>query len=87
MQKFNVGEYTDCPVFDGLYEFCATYTGIDFCIYMHIFIVIYVYICKYVYMYIDIYIYIYMYIYICIYKLPTGNVNFPYVQAVLWMVL
>jgi histone deacetylase 1/2 len=27
MQKFNVGEYTDCPVFDGLYEFCATYTG------------------------------------------------------------
>ena len=27
MQKFNVGEYTDCPVFDGLYNFCATYTG------------------------------------------------------------
>jgi histone deacetylase 1/2 len=27
MQKFNVGEYTDCPVFDGLYDFCATYTG------------------------------------------------------------
>lgn len=27
MQKFNLGEYTDCPVFDGLYEFCATYTG------------------------------------------------------------
>ena len=27
MQKFNVGEYTDCPVFDGLYEFCSTYTG------------------------------------------------------------
>jgi len=27
MQKFNVGEYTDCPVFDGMYEFCSTYTG------------------------------------------------------------
>ena len=27
MQKFNVGEYTDCPVFDGLYEFCSIYTG------------------------------------------------------------
>ena len=27
MQKFNIGEYTDCPVFDGMYEFCATYTG------------------------------------------------------------
>eukprot|EP01035_Chromulina_nebulosa_P017258 gene17258-22789_t len=27
MQKFNVGEYTDCPVFDGIYEFCSTYTG------------------------------------------------------------
>ena len=27
MQKFNVGEHTDCPVFDGMYEFCATYTG------------------------------------------------------------
>jgi histone deacetylase 1/2 len=27
MQKFNVGEYTDCPVFDGMYEFCQTYTG------------------------------------------------------------
>ena len=27
MQKFNVGEFTDCPVFDGLYDFCATYTG------------------------------------------------------------
>ena len=21
------GEFTDCPVFDGLYDFCATYTG------------------------------------------------------------
>jgi histone deacetylase 1/2 len=27
MQKFNVGEYTDCPVFDGLFEFCSMYTG------------------------------------------------------------
>lgn len=27
MQKFNVGEFTDCPVFDDLYEFCSTYTG------------------------------------------------------------
>lgn len=27
MQRFNIGEFTDCPVFDGLYEFCATYTG------------------------------------------------------------
>jgi acetoin utilization deacetylase AcuC-like enzyme len=23
----NVGEYTDCPVFDGLYDFCQLYTG------------------------------------------------------------
>lgn len=27
MQRFNVGEYTDCPVFDGLYEFTQLYTG------------------------------------------------------------
>ena len=27
MQKFNAGEYTDCPVFDGLYEFTQLYTG------------------------------------------------------------
>lgn len=27
MQKFNVGEYTDCPIFDGLYEFCSMYSG------------------------------------------------------------
>jgi len=27
MQKFNVGEYTDCPVFDGMYDFCSTYSG------------------------------------------------------------
>lgn len=26
-QRFNVGEMTDCPVFDGLYEFCQAYTG------------------------------------------------------------
>ena len=27
MQKYNMGEYTDCPVFDGVYEFCSTYSG------------------------------------------------------------
>jgi len=27
MQKFGVGEFTDCPVFDGLYDFCSTYSG------------------------------------------------------------
>lgn len=27
MQKFNLGEYTDCPVFSELFEFCQTYTG------------------------------------------------------------
>lgn len=27
MEKFNLGPYTDCPVFDGLYEFCKRYTG------------------------------------------------------------
>eukprot|EP00937_MAST-01D_sp_MAST-1D-sp2_P005807 g5807.t1 len=27
MQRFNVGEYTDCPVFHGLFEFCQIYTG------------------------------------------------------------
>lgn len=27
MGKFNVGESTDCPVFDGLYPFCQAYTG------------------------------------------------------------
>jgi len=25
--KFNVGEYTDCPIFDGMMEFCKIYTG------------------------------------------------------------
>lgn len=27
MQKFNAGEYTDCPVFDGLFEFTSLCTG------------------------------------------------------------
>ncbi len=27
LQKFNVGEYTDCPIFDGMVEFCKLYTG------------------------------------------------------------
>jgi histone deacetylase 1/2 len=27
MQKFNAGDTTDCPVFDGLYEFTQLYTG------------------------------------------------------------
>eukprot|EP00559_Dactyliosolen_fragilissimus_P002426 CAMPEP_0184862994 /NCGR_PEP_ID=MMETSP0580-20130426/8191_1 /TAXON_ID=1118495 /ORGANISM="Dactyliosolen fragilissimus" /LENGTH=447 /DNA_ID=CAMNT_0027361023 /DNA_START=59 /DNA_END=1402 /DNA_ORIENTATION=+ len=27
MQKFNAGEYTDCPVFDGLFEFTQLYSG------------------------------------------------------------
>jgi len=27
MPKFGVGEHTDCPIFDGLYDFCSTYTG------------------------------------------------------------
>ncbi len=27
MQRFNVGEYTDCPVFDHMYDFCSMYTG------------------------------------------------------------
>jgi acetoin utilization deacetylase AcuC-like enzyme len=27
MNKFAIGEYTDCPVFDGLYEYCQLYTG------------------------------------------------------------
>ena len=27
MQKFNCGEFTDCPVFDNLYDFCQTYAG------------------------------------------------------------
>lgn len=26
-QKFSVGEFTDCPVFEGLYRFCQSYTG------------------------------------------------------------
>jgi len=27
MQKFNAGEFTDCPVFDGLFEFTSLYSG------------------------------------------------------------
>lgn len=27
MQKYNMGEFTDCPVFDGIYEFVSTYSG------------------------------------------------------------
>jgi histone deacetylase 1/2 len=27
LQKYNMGEFTDCPVFDGIYEFTTTYTG------------------------------------------------------------
>lgn len=27
MQRYNIGEYTDCPVFDGMFEFCSSYTG------------------------------------------------------------
>ena len=26
-KKFGVGESTDCPIFDGLYDFCALYSG------------------------------------------------------------
>ncbi len=27
LSKFNIGEYTDCPVFDGVFSFCSTYAG------------------------------------------------------------
>jgi histone deacetylase 1/2 len=27
LQKHNMGEFTDCPIFDGIHEFCATYSG------------------------------------------------------------
>lgn len=27
LQKFGMGDNTDCPAFDGVYEFCCTYTG------------------------------------------------------------
>eukprot|EP01083_Nonionella_stella_P060970 158986_1 len=27
LQKFNLGEFTDCPVFDGVYKFCQSYVG------------------------------------------------------------
>mmetsp|Transcript_19249 Transcript_19249/g.41624 ORF Transcript_19249/g.41624 Transcript_19249/m.41624 type:complete len:381 (+) Transcript_19249:3-1145(+) len=26
-QTFNLGEYTDCPIFDNLFDFCSLYTG------------------------------------------------------------
>ncbi|TMW57113.1 hypothetical protein Poli38472_003038 [Pythium oligandrum] len=27
LQKFNLGEFTDCPVFDGMFDFCRIYSG------------------------------------------------------------
>jgi len=27
LQRFNLGPYTDCPIFEGLYKFCQLYTG------------------------------------------------------------
>eukprot|EP00953_Heterococcus_sp_UTEX-ZZ885_P039726 20352-Heterococcus_DN1.PRE.4 len=27
LTRFNVGEYTDCPVFEDMFKFCASYTG------------------------------------------------------------
>lgn len=27
LQRFNLGPYTDCPVFDGLYDYCQLYSG------------------------------------------------------------
>ena len=30
MTKFNVGEQSDCPVFDGLFEFCQISAGGSF---------------------------------------------------------
>jgi histone deacetylase 1/2 len=27
MSKYNIGEFTDCPIFDGIYEFTSTYSG------------------------------------------------------------
>lgn len=27
MQEFNIGEFTDCPVFPGLFDFCQIYAG------------------------------------------------------------
>lgn len=29
MSRFNVGESTDCPVFTGLYDFCAAHAGMS----------------------------------------------------------
>jgi hypothetical protein len=60
----NVGEYTDCPVFDGLYEFCTTYTDIY----------IYIYIYTYVYSQKDDSI-IYTTVCMCIYTLMWDNIR------------
>lgn len=27
LAKYSMGEYTDCPVFDGIFDFCSTYSG------------------------------------------------------------
>ena len=27
LQKYNLGPYTDCPVFDGMYDYCSVYAG------------------------------------------------------------
>src|SRR5690242_4732833 len=27
LQKFNLGPYTDCPIFDGMYDYCSLYSG------------------------------------------------------------
>lgn len=27
LQKFNLGPYTDCPIFDGMYDYCQLYSG------------------------------------------------------------
>ena len=27
LTRFGIGEFTDCPVFEGLFDFCAAYTG------------------------------------------------------------
>ena len=27
LQRFNLGPYTDCPVFDGMYDYCSVYAG------------------------------------------------------------
>ncbi|CAM9174898.1 unnamed protein product [Chrysoparadoxa australica] len=27
LNRFHMGEYTDCPIFDGMFDFCSAYTG------------------------------------------------------------